>query len=547
MELSHIEFVGSTAKLQGGSVFIGASHVSVLLSNVSMTDGSAESGGGLYLDAFSTDVQLSSCQIVQNRAIVAGGLASFAYELVVQDSFIDTNSASTSHGGMLVQEALGYLVLQNSTVSRNEAGSTPGGLGISTSVNITIDACEFEQNQVQRGSGGALYVTDSEPMQVKGSVFNGNVVLTGSGSAMYVRASLLSLSSNVFSSNQAFDGGTLFWEHASGMQEPGGLHTAGNVFDDSNEAGYGPHWATEAHHLRLFDDVDVYTIEDYEAFAPEVGVTLEDVYNQTVATDSTTLTTVDVPVTINASCYDGPGFVSGSTTLSLMNGTASFASLDPLCAPNHSLGLSATALLDTVSSDVTFEFVFRACTRGEYYEERICNPCPEGSYSFADPDLLALSEMTKAAVCQSCPSEAYYCYKDTIKLKQGYWRNDNDSTHILECVWDKESCNGGEVSGDASCGSGYHGPLCAVCDDEHHFVSSSATCEACNDTSSFLDPFTVTVVALVLIAMVVAVYSVRKKIIREEKVTSLDDFLAIFLMRINVYDSDKYAAEKANA
>ena len=339
-------------------------------------------------------------------------------------------------------------------------------------------------------------------------------------------------------------GGTVFWEHASGIQEPTGRLTGGNVFDDTNTASYGPQWATEAHHIRLFDDEDQYHIVDYEAVAPLVGVTLEDVYDQTVVSDSFSLASVEVPVSDNTACDNAPGFLSGTTIITFENGTAAFTSLEPLCAPNHTLGLSVAAVIGSVSDNAAFQFNFRGCVRGEYYEERICNPCEEGTYSFADPAMYPLSEITKAQVCMACPPEALYCYKDTMTLRQGYWRSENDSTNILECPWDAESCLGGQSSGDASCGSGYHGPLCAICEDDYHYVSSSRTCEPCDDTASFFDPFTVTLLVLVCFIIVVVMYCF-KRIVRKEKVISLDDFIAICLLRLKIYHKDKYTEQKA--
>jgi hypothetical protein len=597
LELRHIDFVNNTALGNGGSVFIGENHASVLISNVSVAGSSADSGGGIFLSYLSTDIQILSCSIVKNSATVGGGLVSFVSELTIVSSFIHNNVAVMSCGGVCVEEAVDFLLFQSS-IKRNVAGSTSGGLDISESVNVTIEYCEFVQNRalavgggalsvskseeiivrntlflknsaaVMGGaafvgsvghikfldsrcqgnvaifSGGALYVTGTTFMKVNGSTFSRNAVQSGSGSAIHVRSSLLSLAGNYFGGNEAVGGGgTVFWKHASGMVEPLGLQAGGNVFNDTNSAGYGPYWATEAHHLMLLDDGGVYVVVDYTDYAPLVEVKLEDWYGQVVVTDSTTIATVAVPPSESVTCDNEPGFVSGSTTVSFENGTAVFSALEPLCAPNHSLVLSITAPLITVTNDTFFEFDFRACSRGEYYGERICNPCENGSYSFTDPADLALSEMTKAAVCQPCPPEASYCYKDTMVLRQGYWRSDDDSTNIVECPWDVESCLGGESNGDVSCGSGYHGPLCAVCEDEHHFVPSSQKCEQCDDTASFFDPFTVTVIALTCICVLAAVYA-GKQIVQEETVISVDAFIAILLLRLRVYRDDTYTEEK---
>ena len=597
LEMNRVDFLNNTSGLYGGSVYLGESHASVLLSGVTVKGSAAGSGGGLYFSRFSTDVRIVSCYIMQNRADIGGGLVSFANSLTIGASSIEDNVAMTSCGGLLVEDAVDELVLEESSVRKNVAGSS-GGICISKSGNITVRSCVFEENQAVVGSAGALsflesqvilvrnttflknsamvaggaaavdtfsshitlldtiwqenraggdagafFVADTSPVEVNDSKFIGNVAQTGSGSAIYVRASNISLSSNIFSGNEALGGGTVFWEHGSGMEEPTGLLANGNEFDDSNAAGYGPYWATEAYSMRLVDDKEVYSIVNYEAFAPLVGVTLQDAYQQTVTTDSTALASVDIPPSQDASCDNAPGFVSGSTTVTFLNGTATFSALEPLCAPNHSLILSASASLATVADNTNFEFDFRACLRGEYYEERICNPCEEGTYSFTDPIGLGLSEITKTLVCEQCPVEASSCYKDTIVLKSGYWRHDNDSTNILECPWDAESCLGGQSSGDASCGSGYHGPLCAICEDDYHYVPSSRTCEPCDDTASFFDPFTITLIILIFLCLLIAVF-VMKKVARNEAVSSVDNLIAICLVRLHIYDEDAYSEDK---
>jgi hypothetical protein len=538
-----VDFANNTAAGSGGSVYIGESHSSVLMSHVSVSGSSAESGGGLYVGQLNTNFLFLSCSIVKNSANVGGGLLNFASNLTLLASFIDDNVAVTSCGGVCVEEAAVFSLLQSS-ISRNVAGSTSGGVGVSSSANVTIESCDFADNRVLAGSGGALHITGSTQVQVNGSVFSGNSVQAGSGSAIFAQASLIAVSVNSFSGNEAVGGGgTLFWEHASGMDEPLCLQAGGNVFDETNTARYGPHWATEAHHLRLLGDQEVYVIVDYLDFAPLVGVTLEDVYGQAVVTDSTTSANIAVSPPESDSCNGEPGLVFGSTTVSFLEGTAVFSALEPLCAPNYSMGLAVTAVSDSVANGNSIQFDFRACSRGEYYGDSICNSCENGSYSFADPGDFVLSEMTRAAVCQPCPSEASYCYKDVMSLRHGYWRSDDESTNIVECPLDVESCLGGESNGDASCGSGYRGPLCALCEDGYHLVSSSQTCEQCDDTSSFFDPFTITMIALAGICVLAAVHA-GKKIVQEESVTSLDSFIAIVLLRLGVYQENTYAEEK---
>jgi len=596
----NVNFVNNSAHLFGGAIYVGEDHSSFELNDVRVSGCSADSGGGgLFISRFCSKIFISSSSIEYNYASIGAGLMSLADSLVIRMSKFDYNTALSAHGGVVVENAVDYVILSESSISYNTGGALSGGLRISKSTNVTIDSCLLAQNQVMSGSGGAvsmseshlvlvrnvsfshnravmggaffianqcsrvsvdgctltanialnsggaIFIAESQSVELNDNIFSFNQALQGSGSAVYVQASGLSLSKNEFGDNFANGGGTVFWEHTSGMMEPSGLQSVDNIFFDTNYAAYGPQWATDAHHTRLADYQDVINVEDYENFAPPVNVLLQDVYDQVVVTDSSTLATVAVPDAEVTSCNGQPGFVSGSTVVPVMNGTAKFLFLEPLCAPNYTLGLAITTTSSSISESSHFDFKFRPCTRGEFYGERICSSCAVGTYSFTDPAELSLSELTKTAVCQPCPSQATLCYKDVIVLKPGHWRSDNLSTNIMTCPWHSESCRGGASGGDASCGEGYHGPLCAVCDEDRHFVASSRTCVPCDDTESFFDPFKLTVLALLVLSGILVHYGI-KRAKGNETVTTIDGLIAVVLLRLSLYRPDYYDKEKEN-
>lgn len=596
--LRNIDFADNVAPLVGGSVYVGEDHVSVKFENVSVTGSSAESGGGIFISRFCKEILISSSVIVANSAVRGGGLASAADRLTIRESTVDRNFAELLSGGILIEDALVEVSLIASSVSGNVAGTSAGGIRIADSTNVIVDSCQLLDNNVTFGSGGAitlsasssvlfrnstiarnfasgvggaaliytssdvsfvntllqenragdsggaLHISIAQQIEVNRSEFKLNEAISGFGSAIYVRATDLTLSKDKFAGNRAAGGGTVFWEHASGMMEPGGLQDA-NFFADSNVASYGPAWATEAHHTSIRDAQSEFHVVDYGDFAPAVGVELQDVYDHVVVSDSSTLTAVSVPASAEASCYNAIGIVAGTTTVTFKNGTIEFTQLEPLCAPNHSLGLSVATSSSSVVQDTSFVYTFRSCRRGEYFGEFICNPCESGTFSFTDPAEHTLSELTQSEVCRPCPSGASYCEKDMIILSQGYWRSDNFSTRILECPWHIESCRGGRNTGDASCGEGYHGPLCAVCDDGYHFVSTSRTCESCNDRSSFFDPFTVVLIVFSFLCFLIVVVAV-KKFIRHEEVSTVDGFFALVLRRIHYFNQNTYEKDQSH-
>ena len=576
--ISQSIFDSNKAGMHAGLKVDGHHGVHLVDSAFQGNNATSSSGGGFSVLA-SDVITLINCSIHHNVAkdYAGGSLMSSVTDVMINDSHVSLNVAGTDGGGLHFADSA-QVTIGSTVVNENIAGLSGGGAYFNAVEDVDISihdvvyvpetslaeicsaetvvtvgdlfrsdsSCRnvtsfWEGNQAKQ-RGGALLLTGCSNIVINGSIFRGNVVHEGDGSAIYVRGTQLAMSWNAFTGNEASSAGTLFWEHASGMEEPVGLQSGENFFDVSNIATYGHNFATEAHHVRLLEDQEEYYVSDYHSFAPPVSVRLEDIYNQVLITDSSTLVTTVVPPSEDDSCDGGPGFLSGTTTVSFQNGTATFKALQPLCAANHSLILAVTALLSTVSSDAVFEYNFRACTRGEYYEERICSSCENGTYSFTDPHGLALFEISKSKVCLPCPSEAFSCFKDSMLLKQGYWRSDDDSTNIIECPWDSEGCQGGHNSGSASCGGGYRGPLCAVCEDEHHFVSSSQTCQPCHDTASFFDPYTITLIVLVCLCVFVTVYFV-KKLVHKEAVTTLDGFLAVILLRLNVYRPHMYAEE----
>ena len=95
------------------------------------------------------------------------------------------------------------------------------------------------------------------------------------------------------------------------------------------------------------------------------------------------------------------------------------------------------------------------CETGEYYADRICSPCRNGTYSITDPAALSLAEIREVSVCKACPSGVASCFADTLVLKEGYWRIGTQAVDVLTCPMAEESCVGGGGTGHELCAEGY--------------------------------------------------------------------------------------------
>ncbi|KAL4485008.1 hypothetical protein ABPG74_020185 [Tetrahymena malaccensis] len=103
-------------------------------------------------------------------------------------------------------------------------------------------------------------------------------------------------------------------------------------------------------------------------------------------------------------------------------------------------------------------FYFDDCELGQIYKQQTssvyCEDCPEGKYSLNLQD----------NQCSICPESATNCYKSTILLRNGYWRENNQTNVIIYCNLNPEACQAESVESKYYCLKGYKGPLCYSCD-----------------------------------------------------------------------------------
>ncbi|EWS73585.1 transmembrane protein, putative (macronuclear) [Tetrahymena thermophila SB210] len=107
---------------------------------------------------------------------------------------------------------------------------------------------------------------------------------------------------------------------------------------------------------------------------------------------------------------------------------------------------------------------FRKCVQGEIYTPSsnlfLCGECKVGTYSLEEP----IKEKSDLQICNRCPIEADHCFRNEIKLKNGYWRISNQTDSIIKCSNNPLNCVGDEEKG--YCKIGHYGPLCEECDVE---------------------------------------------------------------------------------
>ncbi|KAL4462568.1 hypothetical protein ABPG74_000398 [Tetrahymena malaccensis] len=109
-----------------------------------------------------------------------------------------------------------------------------------------------------------------------------------------------------------------------------------------------------------------------------------------------------------------------------------------------------------LQQNVTIEFT--NCSIGEIQKNQgnsiLCNQCPDGKYSLSTEDI----------DCKQCPIGAISCISSVINLKNGYWRENEESDQIAYCGYNPESCQSQSMNSKYGCIEGYIGTLCQSCD-----------------------------------------------------------------------------------
>ncbi|EAR95104.2 transmembrane protein, putative (macronuclear) [Tetrahymena thermophila SB210] len=128
------------------------------------------------------------------------------------------------------------------------------------------------------------------------------------------------------------------------------------------------------------------------------------------------------------------------------------------------------------------EVYFRNCSYGEiqnsYNTYTECVVCEQDKYSLDSKQ------------CYQCPSGAK-CKNGIIFVNEGYWRKQENSSLVIECVNKDQNCVGNNY-GNYACQVGYIGPLCEECDIHGDFWGQSYSkvgsyeCGQCKDLSSYL-------------------------------------------------------------
>ena len=176
-------------------------------------------------------------------------------------------------------------------------------------------------------------------------------------------------------------------------------------------------------------------------------------------------------------------------------------------------------MTQTLRSDALVHY--RPCAIGEYYNfytnaRDSCIEC-NGGYQFYDNPFNLITG------CKSCPAAARTCYSDQIILYPKTWRWGHFATTILECPL--EGCIGGNLTGQASCRLGYHGPVCGVCDAG--YFTKQFTCLPCSK-QAFMNTNTIVIIVVFFVAITGSVTLEVRRWMRANEKPAIEYFKRFF-------------------
>jgi hypothetical protein len=190
--------------------------VSLSLSNLTLTGGSADQGGAIYNAG---QLTIANSTLYDNTA--PGGVAGAIYNdgvTTIVSSTLSANLAGAGLAGAIYNADT--LTVSNSTFSANFGGYAGGAIINDGSLNVSNSS--FDHNQ--SGAGGAI--DNNGLATISGSTFFSNTVSSGYGGAIY-NGSTVTITASTFLTNTAGNGGAAIYN--SGSAAIAGTTLSGNA------------------------------------------------------------------------------------------------------------------------------------------------------------------------------------------------------------------------------------------------------------------------------------------------------------------------------
>ncbi|KAL4461588.1 hypothetical protein ABPG74_016212 [Tetrahymena malaccensis] len=416
------------------------------------------------------DFQGNSLILMMSSSLIVKGQSTFS-QVVCSQCFGSTLQLVSTQ--FIIQDAK----FQDSKANNGGAISL---YGLSSKLNI-INNTQFIGNNAQL-NGGALYIKallkDVFNLTISDCTFTENEALMGNGGALFIRSEsesstkqIINLENTKLAKNQAVVGGCI------DNQDINPRIDQECIIEENHAHLYGDDFNSYPNQLRLVLtpelsqyynlSTNILHLQNIKSGSqiPNIIFQLRDGTIKPVFPQDANKINVYAQFsnkTQNISNY----YIRGNTKafVDLEQKQFLFQDLQLVGKPDSKAILEFKSDAIKILNDQTNEFEsnyayevqvdFRSCKYGEvensYNTFTECVVCDVDKYSLDNKQ------------CYQCPSGAK-CKNGIIFVNQGFWRKNESSPLVIECINNPKNCIG-DTYGNKVCMEGYIGPLCEECD-----------------------------------------------------------------------------------
>ncbi|EAS02471.2 transmembrane protein, putative (macronuclear) [Tetrahymena thermophila SB210] len=362
---------------------------------------------------------------------------------------------------------------------------------------------QFIENQSILDSGGAIYFLQQCGINITQSYFSSNHALKSQGGAIYFESSsLIAFQNSNFSLNQADIGGSVYYSITNQEFFKEQILQKNQIYFEKNKATfYGqnigsiPFWIgiskkPSADKLKIVQQYKVQNISSgnyldqplYLNFIDEEG-------NPFNFIESPSLNSLRKEFSLQLYFQNNSQIIIQQGVNAQLNQSIGLFQLNFQSIYKVSQNQKIYIISNQIQQDkqlyLALELQYRDCIKGETIQEKEnfiqCNQCVQGRYSLKIPDM---QKDINSIQCISCPDSAKFCQGSQIILKDGYWRENNSSDQIYQCILN--SCSSDNPSSKNGCIEGFVGPLCNSCDSKasvwkYQYGLKGQNCYVCSE------------------------------------------------------------------
>ncbi|EWS75559.1 transmembrane protein, putative (macronuclear) [Tetrahymena thermophila SB210] len=402
-----------------------------------------------------------------------------------QTKTVESNIISYYQGGAIGIQNVKQTHIEYS-LFQNCSSSMQGGAIYSSQqikANFILYKSNFIDNKSIYSSGGAIFLQFLRGVNITKSNFTKNKALFQNGGAISLdTCDLLQFSDDIFSSNEASIGGSIYhYKVNSNLIKKINLLQNNIIFWHNKASFYGQNIGSIPQNIGItnkphLDSLKI--VEEYSIYNISSGNYLDKkLYLNFIDEENNSFNFLGPDIFYDRSQFYFQLYIQNNSQIVIQEGMSAllnktigmfelnFQSFYKI-SQNQTISIISNQFQQGVFLSIPLHLYYRNCTIGEIILEKNqfiqCSQCVEGRYSLKIPDM---QNNINKLECVSCPEQAHFCQGSEIQLKDGYWRESNLTDQIYTCLLD--SCSFNNPQSKNGCLTGFVGPLCNSCDNKN--------------------------------------------------------------------------------